>query len=67
MFARFAEHARYQILGLFAFFDAAMRRALRQRDFEAFARSYNGPGQARAYGEWIHNHHQAFVRLIAPA
>ena len=67
MFARFAEHVRYQILGLFAFLDPAMRRALRQRDFETFARAYNGPGQARTYGEWIRNHYDAFARLTARA
>jgi uncharacterized protein YraI len=65
MFERFCEHARYHILGLFTFLDPAMRRALRQRDFESFARAYNGPGQARTYGEWISNHYDAFVRLTA--
>jgi uncharacterized protein YraI len=65
MFAHFCEHARYHILGLFAFLDPGMRRALRQRDFESFARAYNGPGQARTYGEWISNHYDAFVRLTA--
>ncbi len=64
---------RYQLLALFDFIAGARGEgralaALRRGDFDGFATLYNGPGQARYYGELIASHVQAFRRLKpAPA
>jgi len=42
-----------QIEGMFKFMDYPMLHGLRSRNFEAFARGYNGSGQARRYGDMI--------------
>lgn len=71
MLAFMAADVRFQLLGLFDFVAGARRdgpalQALRRDDFDAFATLYNGPGQARYYGELIAAHVRAFQRL-APA
>jgi len=42
-----------QIEGMFKFMDYSMLYGLRSRNFEAFARGYNGSGQAVRYGSMI--------------
>lgn len=54
MFGRFREDLRFHVLGFFDFVRGAgetsrMLEALRRRDFEDFARRYNGPGRAAKY------------------
>jgi len=68
MLAFMGADVRFQLLGLFDFVAGADGRgpalaALRRGDFDAFATLYNGPGQARYYGDLIHRHVQAFHRL----
>lgn len=64
---------RFQLLALFDFIAGAPGTglglaALRQGDFDRFATLYNGPGQARYYGDLIQAHVAAFRRLKpAPA
>ncbi|MEZ4673992.1 MAG: N-acetylmuramidase domain-containing protein [Caldilineaceae bacterium] len=55
MFSAFVADERNHILGLFDFIrtDAALVDALRRGDYVAFARGYNGSGQAEHYGELI--------------
>ena len=55
MVEAFQKDARWQVLGLFDFFqdDARMLPALRKGDFVTFARIYNGKGQAENYGAQI--------------
>jgi uncharacterized protein YgiM (DUF1202 family) len=60
MFNKFSRDIRYQISGLFDFFDDAMIEALQKRDFVTFAGHYNGPGQKHKYGQWIQNYYDAF-------
>lgn len=63
MFKKFSQDIRYQISGLFDFFDDKMIKALQKRDFVTFAGYYNGPGQKYKYGEWIQNYYDAFQEL----
>lgn len=65
MFERFNQDIRYQIQGLFDFFDDKMINALQARDFVAFAGYYNGAGQRDKYGGWIQNHYDAIRKLTA--
>jgi len=55
MFTAWKMGDREQILGLFDFIRSShkMVRALRDKDYEAFAYRYNGSGQAAHYGEII--------------
>lgn len=55
MFAAFAADEKFQLLGFFNFVKNDQRQinALRNRDFVAFARIYNGPGQPDFYGGLI--------------
>lgn len=69
MFDAFRSDIRYQILGLFDFIKSSgtssrMVEALERRQFNQFATFYNGPGQARAYGERIQSHCDAFSGLM---
>jgi len=59
---------RFQVLALFDFIGGpagarAAAVALRNEDLDRFATLYNGPGQARYYGELIAAHMVAFRRL----
>lgn len=70
MLAYFEADVRYQLLSMFDFVgglrsDAPALRALRRSDYEAFAALYNGPGQARYYGELIRAHVADFRRATA--
>jgi hypothetical protein len=55
MFDAFSADERYQLLGFFNFVKADPRQvnALKQQDFVAFAKIYNGPGQPDYYGGLI--------------
>ena len=65
MFEAFSQEERTQILGLFDFIrtDAGLVQALRRNDYTAFARGYNGPGQADTYGTLIGQWVTAFNKL----
>ena len=68
MFDAFSASERDQILGFFAFIrgrTAESKRiaALQALDFVAFARLYNGPGQAVQYGAAIQSAYDTFYRL----
>jgi LysM repeat protein len=68
MLAFMSADVRFQLLGLFDFVagtrgDGPAIAALRRGDFDGFATLYNGPGQARFYGELIAAHVRAFRRL----
>ena len=68
LLAFMAADVRFQLMGLFDFVggadgDGRGVQALRRGDFDGFATVYNGPGQARYYGELIAAHVQAFRRL----
>ena len=70
MFDAFSESEREQILGFFNFVKGSSQtssrmQALREGDFEAFARLYNGPGQAQKYGGLIRSVYDIFQRLAA--
>ncbi|MEX2393713.1 MAG: LysM peptidoglycan-binding domain-containing protein, partial [Actinomycetota bacterium] len=59
---------RFQLLGMFDFIAGPGGQgqgvaALRAGDFDRFATLYNGPGQARYYGDLIDAHVRAFHRL----
>ncbi len=63
MVAFFSRDIRYHIFGLFDFMDNAMVEALKKQDFTAFAKRYNGPGQAAIYGGKIQEFYEAFRSL----
>lgn len=66
MFDSFSRNEKNQIIGLFDFIncaDSKMIRFLRRRDFAAFARLYNGPGQAPVYAGRIKTYCQEFKEL----
>lgn len=68
MFDAFAGSERGQIIGFFDFVrgrgSSSLRvAALQAKDFVAFARYYNGPGQAAHYGSLIQARHDTFHRL----
>lgn len=68
MLAFMGADVRFQLLALFDFVAGAKGQgpalaALRRDDFDGFATLYNGPGQARYYGDLIHAHVQAFHAL----
>ncbi len=53
MFEKLSCEARFQVLGIFDFMTPAMVKALAGGDYTAFAKGYNGSGQAKSYGELI--------------
>ena len=53
MFDNFGTDVRYQILGIFDFMTAGMKKALAGKDYVTFAKAYNGSGQAATYGKMI--------------
>lgn len=64
MFHAFQTDVRNQISSLFRFIQVnGLAEAVRQGDYVAFARVYNGPGQAENYAEIIRNNLAAFQRL----
>jgi len=65
MFDAFSVDERAHVLGLFDFIrsDHRMVWGLRTGDWEAFARIYNGPGQAETYGTMIGNNATAAKEL----
>jgi hypothetical protein len=66
MFAAFAADEKFQLLGFFNFVKNDQRQinALRNRDFVAFARIYNGPGQPDFYGGLIKGVVDGFGMLV---
>ena len=65
MFANMNTDVRYQLFALFDFLNNNMISALKDHNFERFARYYNGPGQASLYGEWIQDHYDAYRSLMS--
>jgi hypothetical protein len=66
MFASFKRGEAYHIIGLFDFVATAesdLLSVLRKKDFLAFAREYNGPGQAERYAELIEGYAKSFEEL----
>ena len=65
MFEAFGKDERYQLLGFFNFVKNDQRQvnALQAKDFVAFARIYNGPGQPEFYGGLIKGIYDAFQTL----
>ncbi len=63
LFEKFNQDIRYQIFGLFDFFDEGMLAALKGRNFVGFAGGYNGSGKAEEYGSKIENQFNIFQRL----
>lgn len=63
MFNNFSQDIRFHLLGLFDFFDNSMIQALKKYKFENFAKHYNGPGQAQAYGSRMQEHYEAFGEI----
>ncbi len=63
MFENFCADVRFQIFGIFNFMTEDMRKALARRDFVAFAKGYNGSGQAEVYGELIARHVDEWERI----
>lgn len=68
MLAFMGADVRFQLLGMFDFIGGPGgggqgAQALRAGDFDRFATLYNGPGQARFYGDLIDQHVRAFRRL----
>ena len=60
----------YQLLGMFDFIrgpgsDSDMLEALRRKQFEQFAASYNGPGQAAKDGDRIESYYETLLSLMA--
>lgn len=68
MFNAFSRDERNQLLGFFDYIrtDHALLTALRNQDYVAFARGYNGAGQAEAYGSKIRDGAQA-AKLLQEA
>jgi len=63
MFHSFQSDIRHQIWGFFRFVDAKkVVPDLRAQDFSAFARVYNGPGQASTYGNKIKLYYDEFKK-----
>jgi hypothetical protein len=66
MFDFFSRSQRNQIIGLFDFMggrNSRMTKALRQKNFSAFARLYNGPGKAAEYAGRIIIYSDLFCSL----
>lgn len=68
MFEAFQADERKQIEGLFRYIEGkGLVDALRRRNYLAFARGYNGPGQALHYAEIIGRYVDEFNRAVAAA
>lgn len=69
MFEAFKAGEKYHLLGFFTFVDKDQRQvtALRNSDFTAFARIYNGPTQPLYYGQLMKNVLDEFGALIEGA
>lgn len=67
MFDAFGADERFQLLGFFNFVKNDQRQvnALQAKDFVAFARIYNGPGQPEHYGGLIKGVYDGFKTLQA--
>ena len=65
MFNNFNSDVRFQILGMFDFMTPEMKAALAKKDFTAFAKSYNGSGQAASYGKLIADNVSAWAKLTS--
>ena len=65
MFDDFNRDIRYHIFGLFDFLDANTISELEHEEFCEFAKHYNGPGQAQAYGGRIQKYYEAFEQVKA--
>lgn len=65
MFDAFSTDERFQLLGFFNFVKNDQRQvnALQAKDFTAFARIYNGPGQPEHYGNLIKGVFDGFKTL----
>ncbi len=65
MFDAFSADERFQVLGFFNFVKNDQRQvnALQAKDFVAFARIYNGPGQPDHYGSLIKGVYDGFKTL----
>lgn len=64
MFENLNKDIRFQIFAMFDFLDNRMISALKNYEFERFAKYYNGPGQAADYGGWIQDHYDAYNEMI---
>jgi uncharacterized protein YraI len=69
MFDAFARGEAQQVLGFFDFVRGANGNstgllALQRRDFELFARYYNGAGQVAKYGAWMREAYDAIKGLL---
>lgn len=66
MFDTFSKGDREQIIAFFNFIKGRDNRridALQKKDYETFAKYYNGPGQAKKYGGLIEDVFQIYIRL----
>lgn len=68
MFDAFATDERDQVVGFFSFIqgksgESKRITALQALDFEAFAKLYNGPGQAATYGAMIRSAYNTYHNL----
>ncbi len=64
MFAAFQSDARAQLTSLFRFMEVnGLVQAVRDGDYAAFARVYNGPGQAEYYAGLMRNYVSAFASV----
>jgi predicted flap endonuclease-1-like 5' DNA nuclease len=66
MFDAFGASEGNQVIGFFNFVrsrGSQTIQALQNSNFKAFARVYNGPGQAETYGNLIQNAYEAYQRL----
>ncbi|MEA2042269.1 MAG: N-acetylmuramidase domain-containing protein [Bacteroidota bacterium] len=60
----FSKDVRFHVLALFDFFNPQMVSHIKQKDFTAFARYYNGRGQAATYGKYIKDYYNAFKSMM---
>lgn len=68
MFNAFSRDARAQLTSLFRFMEVnGLVNAVRNGDFLAFAKLYNGPGQAQSYQQIIQQHFDAYQSLVVPS
>ena len=68
MFHAFQSDVRNQIASLFRFMAVnGLVDVVRRGDYVAFARVYNGPGQAEAYARLIRDYQAAFESVRGPA
>ncbi len=60
MFTAFTRGEQYQVLGFFNFIRGRAVAALQERNFEGFARAYNGPGQVATYSKILRSYYDTF-------